>query len=290
MAQSARRREIVPQYPTRQEAELQPQRVLPGASEGLIGTVTRIGLAGGLLLVGLWGCDQARGEDAPKLGPEEFSGREKEIPPYAGSATVAPVFEHGDGRAADGCVVVTPPVFMSEEDARSVIREELVKLGIKPDQQDQDVKDVSILETEHDKASSLNADLIDSGKKIVVEFVSEADYFKLGGHMASSTVQSYDFKTVAKKVSLQIEKQNHDPKRFFAVFYDPAARRGKPPELPDPDKVNSQDEWKQAMQKYVQDDKRYWERGEQDALDASKEQLRQQVRDFAKWLKDKGVL
>lgn len=40
-------------------------------------------------------------------------------------AVVAPIFVHGEGRGATGCEVINPPVFLSEQDAMQVIREEL---------------------------------------------------------------------------------------------------------------------------------------------------------------------
>ena len=43
---------------------------------------------------------------------------------------VAPVFEHGKGQGAYGCVVVTPPVFLTEAEARDVIEEEAKKAGV----------------------------------------------------------------------------------------------------------------------------------------------------------------
>ncbi len=46
------------------------------------------------------------------------------------AAIVAPIFEHGEGRGAIGCVVVAPPVFLSEEEAWQVIEEELAKRGV----------------------------------------------------------------------------------------------------------------------------------------------------------------
>ena len=50
--------------------------------------------------------------------------------PESGKVIVAPVFEHGEGRGATGCIVVSPPVFMSEEEGMQILREELAKHGI----------------------------------------------------------------------------------------------------------------------------------------------------------------
>lgn len=299
-----RRNRATPLYPTRLEAEAQPQRLLPAAPTAITATLTRIGLAGGLLLLGLSACDRAPGTaDIDKLDAEETLGQEKDIPPYAGSATVAPVFEHGDGRAATGCVVVAPPAFLSEEDARAVIREELEKQGIRLDQHDRIVKNISITKAEMgfqqegdpripttvrlrraDKqvTQPFNADLIDSAKQVVIEFLSSADYHDLGGRQSMSTVQSYDFKTVAKKVALQIEKQNRDPKRYFVVFYDPAAHMSRDGWPKNTGNLNEEERLRLWQQSH--------EKAEQNAKVASKDQLRQQVRDFAKWLKDKGVI
>lgn len=48
----------------------------------------------------------------------------------AGVTIVAPIFEHGKGRGLTGCIVVSPPVFLSEEEAMQIVREELGKHGI----------------------------------------------------------------------------------------------------------------------------------------------------------------
>ncbi len=48
----------------------------------------------------------------------------------SGKIAVAPVFEHGEGRGVTGCNVVTPPVFLSEEEGLQILREELAKHGI----------------------------------------------------------------------------------------------------------------------------------------------------------------
>ena len=80
-----------PGYPTRRE-------VLAGAAS--------------FALLGLTGCSFAFAES------EE------------GKITVAPIFKHGEGRGATGCVVVSPPVFLSEEEGMQILREELAKHGI----------------------------------------------------------------------------------------------------------------------------------------------------------------
>ncbi len=41
--------------------------------------------------------------------------------------SVAPIFEHGEGRGATGCVVIVPPVFLSEEEALQIANEELAQ-------------------------------------------------------------------------------------------------------------------------------------------------------------------
>ena len=42
----------------------------------------------------------------------------------------APVFVHGDGVGASGCVMIAPPVYLSEEDALNIIFTELKKEGL----------------------------------------------------------------------------------------------------------------------------------------------------------------
>ena len=47
-----------------------------------------------------------------------------------GKIIVAPIFEHGAGRGAEGCRAVAPPVFLSEEEGMQILREELAKHGV----------------------------------------------------------------------------------------------------------------------------------------------------------------
>jgi hypothetical protein len=45
---------------------------------------------------------------------------------------IAVVFEHGAGRGSYGCEAIAPPTFLSEEEARQVVTEELRRAGLKP--------------------------------------------------------------------------------------------------------------------------------------------------------------
>src|ERR1035438_3198523 len=44
--------------------------------------------------------------------------------PAPAASHVAPLFIHGEGRGAFGCVATNPPIFLSEDEAKQVIREE----------------------------------------------------------------------------------------------------------------------------------------------------------------------
>ncbi|OGF48377.1 MAG: hypothetical protein A2231_10275 [Candidatus Firestonebacteria bacterium RIFOXYA2_FULL_40_8] len=57
-----------------------------------------------------------------------------------------PLFEHGEGKGAIGCIVTAPPVFISEADAREIIEEECRKAGLTFDKHDFEVKDVAVRE------------------------------------------------------------------------------------------------------------------------------------------------
>lgn len=114
-----------------------------------------------------------------------------------GAAIVAPIFEHGDGRGVTGCVVVSPPVFLSEEEAWQVISEELAKQGVNISSRSVEIRGVEILrrfetyETVNgtlkpkitevpSSAKTYQSDGADTKKRVAVEFVSQQDYNRLG--------------------------------------------------------------------------------------------------------------
>ena len=101
----------------------------------------------------------------------------------------------------------------------------------------------------------------DAAHQIGFEYISEGDYFKLGGEQSASTVQDYDFKSVAARLATDAARVKG---AHIGVFYDPMTSV----------------EWKKN------------EKGEYRAPRNLKgeRQLRAQVRDFIAWLKSEGVL
>jgi hypothetical protein len=164
-----------------------------------------------------------------------------------GKISVAPIFEHGEGRGATGCVVISPPVFLSEEEGMQILREELAKYKIDlktgnnldgvtvpswfeeykmlEKESGEKVLEETIVESPN-HAKPLKLSGMDTEKRIAVEFVAEENYYDLGGAMSSSMVSDYNFKTVAKQLIALAQKQGKG-QIFLGVFYDPLEKSGK---------------------------------------------------------------
>jgi flagellar biosynthesis GTPase FlhF len=155
-------------------------------------------------------------------------------------AVVAPIFEHGGGRGAVGCVVVNPPVFLSEQDAMQVIREQLGKAGVNLSAKHVALQDVVIPQFKQEfsqpgwnpkvvpvsEAKVFFLDALDPQNRVGVEFVTDVNYFDLGGERSGSTVQDYDLKRIAAGVDKSVAK-SHD--LYFGAVYDPVNfERGDP--------------------------------------------------------------
>lgn len=235
--------------------------------------------------------------------------------PISKAAVVAPIFNHGEGRGATGCVSVAPPVFLSEEEAFQVIQEELTKHGVNLAVRSQQWKDVKIAKrtyrlvmgkgekdlsyeeqrgrlkaTETADANSLTVDAVDPAKHVAVEFVSVKNYAEAGGLDTGSYDVVYEgsnssgmsMSTVSTYDFAETAKyvagkvaRQKREKVFFGAFYDPAAYE----ELDSRRTPKTKEEW---QARWAEMDKR--SRAE------SKRLLRLQVRDFIEWLKGQGVI
>jgi hypothetical protein len=230
--------------------------------------------------------------------------------------TVAPVFKHGEGRGADGCVVVAPPVFLSEEEALQVLREELAKHGIKlkagltlsgvrmPARSEnheviktadgrEEVKH-SIVEVAG-PSTPLKVDGFDEKHKVAVQFVSEHRYDDLGGFLVAPLARSLDFHEVAEHVAATVKKQAKDHV-FYGVFYDPVAERHERRNVRDNIDVQAlikyqEEHGKEEFEKLLrQQAQALFKRQEEHGKEESKKLLRQQADDFVAWLKTQKAI
>ena len=191
----------------------------------------------------------------------------------AASAYTVPVFEHGSGRGSYGCSSVAPPVFLSEEEAQQVIREEAAIKGI-------DFSGVKTVEGTFPATNlyegkalkdatwdgELELDGYDKELGFGFEFISQKDVadWQVEGNILSS-VESYDMKGTAERLAASLQNT--------AVFYDPGE--------------NWEDfEWKASEADYES----YIEQFTAEQKAEMTENLREQVRDFLAWLAAEGVI
>ena len=156
----------------------------------------------------------------------------------AASPRVAPIFAHGEGRGSTGCIVVSPPVFLSEEEALQVVKEELAKVGITLGEgmpltdvtvkyEDPNIRTFRSRDNwlgEPSMTASNTADLaaVDRRQRVGVEVVTSDDCNRFRGGYSSS-VQSYNTKALAQSVAEGIRAQAKQD-LCVGVFYDPVEK------------------------------------------------------------------
>jgi hypothetical protein len=249
----------------------------------------------GLLLRHLPASWRSRAEVAAALGLiltanggcSKHAPKERSLPGSV-SAIVAPLFEHGEGRGSIGCIAVSPPAFLSEEEALQIIREELCKAGLRLSQTDVPVAGVAVpvwgelpkVRTEWVTGKTtysgpseykpawgmtrpFRADLASDDGTFLIEFVSERDARDLD--QGFSTALRLDTKACAKRTGEAF--RDSAKAGMLGLMYDPAV-------LQDRSKVSI---WKLG-------------RAAQQAKAESKRLLRLQVLDFVNWLKAQGAI
>ena len=204
------------------------------------------------------------------------------------SIKVAPIFVHGDGSGATGCIVMSPPVFISEDDAKKIIFNALRKEGIKFDTkncpeiqftappianstysiyvyEDEDGNVIDKNDKFPDAKVNLKMDGYNKEMNFSFQYVSVKDFNEFKSEERGwSSVQGYYTKKAAEIIQ---EKLVADGKTNAVVFYDPITRINI-----DFDKNND------------------WKKMRKDAKEEAEKLLLAQVEDFIKWLRAEGII
>lgn len=234
---------------------------------------------GALVTVSLTGCRTAGAPLPPEMTTEDTAGimAATETPlvdtlvigePLMSTIPIAPLFVHGNGMGAYGCQMVAPPVFLSEDEALSVVNEVAKDYGLefsaKGSASFTDVLEpsVNLNDPENtlpsDAYITLRPDFMDASHGVAIEFVSVEDvkaWHKSGNAMSS--VEQYDTRGAAAQLSDALDDAYSDTISTAGVLYDPC-------ELSETSETESRTQ--------------------------SVEQLKKQARDFFEWLKSQGVI
>lgn len=180
--------------------------------------------------------------------------------------SVAPLFIHGEGRGSTGCVAIAPPVFITEEEARLIISEEMQKENITFNRTDVRIDEITIFRNGKTGRAPLVLDGICDTRNIGYEYVTKGNYLALGGMSTNFSVQDYDFRSVAENLR---EKLSDYGKMNAVIFYDPCTS----------DRLEHKMELRTETNRTIR---------EQKLKAKSREQIKAQVRDFLEWMKDRS--
>ena len=204
------------------------------------------------------------------------------------------------GRPAFACVAVSPPAYLSEEDALSVIREELMTVDVELSEgpacieglempvyhckkkRDTEIGGGDSLETEQIGVRPLEVDALDPVRRIAVEFIGVNDEKAVPGVSKKSRVEIYSTRLYAKLITEEINK-NSGRQLHYRAFYDPQGRVSlvSVPRPPDTGKTRAE----------RKEDEKSFERATVEASrQESLRELRVQVKDFIEWLKGQGAI
>jgi hypothetical protein len=173
-------------------------------------------------------------------------------------ARVAPVFQHGEGRGTFGCVAISPPVCLSEDEARQIVNDEVKRAGLS-------------FTAEPDMRSRKPGQFIDArDKKRNVSYV----FVSMGDGITPSRSSVFHSSPLSQAKSLVKHLKHAETGQTIGVFYDPMTETAV--------KKNGEYDWKASRSGR--------EERQKAATVTAKQQLRLQVQDFVKWLKAQGVI
>jgi len=200
-----------------------------------------------------------------------------------------PLFEYGEGTGSIGCVAVTAPVFMSEEEALAILTAAFEEAGLRLSEPAAALGNAAIprpnLNTGNTEQSWSNLDVsgtlgLGFGEPVPVKFVSvsamkdwEKKTYLADGTEIGNSVEIYNIQDAARILA--------DNNPGLVVFYDPMVMVG-PSELEQMDGETDEDYWLRV-------DTDYEERFE-NAKRESEELLLNQAEAFVEWCASKGLI
>lgn len=268
-----------PNYPTIEKYSSNPELFLNHAPKSWIDNA-KIWTA---LVAFSLSTSQCNAQDKPKDSTEKIDQKNKKDAGIENQklnkSFVAPIFVHGEGAGATGCVVMNPPVFITEEEAKQVIINEFKKNNIDIDINTK--KQITLskkqvdFETNKQNTIQINHQFDGYNQKLnfVFDFISSEDYYQLkdeDGYLSS--VSSFNYQKLANDLRSKIlEKKDINA----VIFYDPIVYA----EEINLDRNATEKEWRKA-----------YEEKEKSATEEAKKQLILQVDDFISWLKKENYL
>ena len=211
---------------------------------------------------------------------------------------IAPIFSHGEGVGAIGCIVENPPVFISEDEAKKIILEALkgenlnfdttkcpiIKFKSQTYTYAYFIRDEILASKFGSKTNvKLKMDAYNNDLNLVIQYISSRDYEKFRARKDRRvSVQYFGTKKVAEILNEELKKQN---KINAVVFYDPIL-------------TPTYDDYREIMLKKSKEEAKEifdnWNErrriAEIEAQTETRKMLLAQVEDFIKWLKEEGIL
>lgn len=168
--------------------------------------------------------DSREGETAVNLD-DSINVLQMEMENNPIATDIAPVFAHGSGSGVSGCIVMSPPVFLSEDEALKIILSELALEGYYLSRENCPVFpfEVPPIANECDEVKGtakilLKMDAYNPYSNWAIQFITKDDYARFKNDNCMSSVSDCDTKKAAEIINEQLRKQ----KRTNAVvFYDP---------------------------------------------------------------------
>ncbi len=220
--------------------------------------------------------------------PEYFGSLKDDNGGNEEETKISPLFIHGKGAGSIGCVVISPPAFLSEADAKRIIEDEFRNAGIGFDFENYQpdgltVGKEQIFRTEEDREyyESTKGEDVDDNIPLVMNgynreynfgycYVGTTEHDKYSENHSFTSLDSWHTKETAERI---VDILKSDGRTNAAVFYEPMN------ELDYRNYRNSQEPPLKVM-----------EMVRSDAEEESKKLLRYQVQDFLEWARAEGVL